>query len=401
MNIDTIPCALKKRIELRASEDLSSISEQCTMSGWRNAKSLEAFHTVLQDSREGLSSLMTKMLVIENNNTRCSSLKTPLSAWQVCLSAKQHQGGYQLDPGKELFATKRPVTFGKNAHLFTPPRCFRSNVTKENSDEVSCVERDVVKEARAKSASHVDQNNGHFQDGGKLTRNARSASSSSHTGLKFCHSKYTDYYIKSYREQITNDSIRKHIQWRLKENNSVKKPVKKTHEVKSKTIPKPSFTFYRFRISKNKSPCDNGYLKVGPCPRMLEQKESKKAGEENKCNAANQNGKGKRQTDMAPSAGERKAEQKRKEIKSVTTLKFQNTLPPQRENSVPGVDIEGNAKDLTKTESREGKLKKVELRVHKSSSDSPRIVPKTGRVNKTKVRSSSPIASHHFVVVLF
>ena len=392
MNIDTIPCVFKKRVELRASEDLRSISEQCTVSGWRNtnAKILENFDTVLQDSRDDLSSVMHKMLVTEKDNTRNTASKTPLSAWQVCFSAKQHQGGYQLEPEGELVQSKWIVDCGKNAHIFTPPRCHCNlNITKENVDENSCVERNTARNGRAKSATYVDQSNSHTQDGGKLTRITRSASSSPHTGYKFCHSKATDYYTKSYREQITNDNIRKHIQWQLKENNrnNAKKSPKRTHEAKSKAIPIPAF--YSFRISKDKNPCDSGYLKVGPSPRRSEQKESKKAGVKTFNTVVTQSGKGKT-TNIASEEEEKKV--KGKEIKSVTTLKFQNTQLSQRENTVPGVDSEGNAEDTTKTESSEGKLKKVQLKVQNSSTDSPRIVPKNGRANKTKVSSTDGIA---------
>ena len=254
MYADTIPCAFKKRVEQRASEEFRSVSEKCIVSGWGNVKSLGSFCTVLQDNREDLGTLMHQMLVKNNDKTRCSSSKTPLFPWQVCLSAKQHLGGY-LDTEEELAATKRNVSFLKRA----PPRCHRSNLTSEIlADESSCVEREPVEEARAKSASNVGKNNGHVQDacGGKLCRNAQSpAHSASPTNFKFYHSKYTDYHIKNYREQITDESIRKHIYAWLKENNklkpkplSEKKSTKKTQEVKSITIPKPSFTLYRFSL---------------------------------------------------------------------------------------------------------------------------------------------------------
>lgn len=383
MNTDTIPCAFKKRVEGRAREELCLISDKGTASlGRRNAKSVESFHTVLQENRD-LGNLMYKMLVTENVNTRLSSSKAPLCSWQVCLSAKQHQGGY-LDPDEEFLLTKRNVAFGKKAHLFAPPRCHRSNLTRENSDENNCFERVTVEEARAKSASYVDQSNGHIQDGGKISRNTRSASCPADSAYKFHHSIYIGHHINSYREQITNDGIRKHIFARLRESkklNIEKKSSKKTYskpKAQSIAIPKASLTLYRFRISSDKNSGDSSCLRVGPCPRMPEQTESKTA-HINESDKIAPNEKRKEQTNMAPTARDRRLDQKRKEIKTNTFLKVQSALP--------GADSDGKAKDTSNRETREGGLKKVQLRVH-SPSDSPRIVPKTGgrvNVNKTKV----------------
>lgn len=362
------------------------MSEKCAVSCWKNAKNLQTFYAELQESREDLSSLMHKMLVTYKDNSLCSSFKTPLCAWQVCLSAKQHEGGYQLDPEEELLATKRNIAFGKKDHPFMPPRCYRSNVIKENSNENGCIERDTVKDATAKSASCVNISNGHFQDGGKRSKNVRSESISPHTGFKFYHSNFTAYHIKSYREQITNNSIRKHIQSRLKEDNKLvceKESPKKTPDVERKAIPKPSFTFYRFRISRDKT-SDSGYSKVGPCPRMTEQKEFKKA-DVNRCNKLTASGKEEAQVNIAPASAEKNAEQKGKEIKSVTTLKFQTKFLLQRGNTATDG---GHANDASKIEINQGTLKKVQLRVN-NSSDSPRLVSKTGRANKAKVSSAS------------
>lgn len=392
MNFDTIPCAIKKRIELKASEELRAISEQCACkdSGKRNEKSFitETSNVVLQESNEDLGSLMHKMLVTEKENTQSVAFKTPLSAWQICHFAKQHKGGYQIEPE---VATKRISACGKNEHVFTPPRCHRNlSITKENMDEKSHIERDMVKDATAKSASYVDdQANRNARDGGKIYNLARtrSASPSSQPGYKFNHSKSTAYYIKSYREQITNDFIRKHIQWRLKENcrSNVKKSPKRTNETKRKALPAPSFTFYRFRMSKTKNPCDAGYLKVEPCPRMSEQKEHKRMGVKSYSTATSGEQR-KTQTNSVSTTAVQKAD--RKETNSVTTLlKFQNTAPTtQPDNIVRSVNSEANTKDGNKTESRESDLKKVELRVNSRIKDLPRIVPKTvGRANKTKV----------------
>ena len=384
MNVESIPCVFKKRVELRVTDDLRTISEQCSTIDWRNAKKRE----VSQESREDLSSLVYNMLAIEDSNTRSSSSKTPLAAWQVCVSAKQHEGGYQLDPQSlDAHATNRTVLFHrKTPQFFAPARCCRNNFTREDlAEEKSCAERDNVKEIRAKSASLVsDQSVNTVQDGGRFHRNTRSASCSPHTRLTFHHSKYTDYYIKNYREQITDDNIRKHIQWRLNElkcNDAVKKPPKKTHEVKSKTIPKPSFTFYRFRISNEKCACDTGILKVGPCPRMPEQSDSKKAGFNINNTSSLSQSKLKTQSNMA-SMAKSKLDQ-RKETKSVTNLEFQSRLPTRRENTISGLDGEGNM-NVAKTESNEGKLKKVQLQVHDCSTESPRIVAK-GRANRSRV----------------
>lgn len=370
MNVETIPCAFKERVEARVVDELRTVSEQCWRSDWKNNKRRE----VSQDSREDLSSLAYKMLVIEDDNTSCSSLKTPFAAWQVCVSAKQHEGGYQMDPQSlDPHAMNR-----KTPQFFTPARCRYNNFTpkEDKNEENGFVERDNVKEIRAKSSLYVDQlpTTNNIQDGGRLNRNA----SSPHTGLKFYHSKHAEFYINSYRKQITDYNIKKHIQWRIRENtmNAVRKPPKKTHEVKSKTIPKPSFTFYSFRIPKKKSTCDTGVLKVGPCPRNIpEQNDTKKA----------RFGKIKTNSITAPTL-EKKVDQ-RKETKSLTNLEFQSRPQARTESTVTisTLDNEGNGNDTTKTESSERKLKKVQLKVHGSSTESPRIVAK-GRANiKSKV----------------
>lgn len=383
MNFDTIPCAFKKRIELKASEELRVISEQCACkdSGRKNEGSFtETPNVVLQESNEDLGSLMHKMLVTEKENLHSVAFKTPLSAWQICHFAKQHKGGYQIEPE---VATKRISTCGKNEHVFTLPRCHRNlSITKENMDEKSHIERDMVKDARAKSVSNIDDRNA--RDGGKIYNLARtrSASPSPQPGYTFNHSKSTAHYIKNYREQITNDFIRKHIQWRLKENchSNVKKSPKRTNETKRKALPAPSFSFYRFRMSKTKNPCDSGYLKVGPCPRMSEQKEHKRMGVKS-YNTATSIEQRKTQANSVSTTAVQKAD--RKETNSVTTHTAPTTQP---DDIVRSVNSEANTKDANKTESRESDLKKVELRVNSKIKDLPRIVPKTvGRANKTKV----------------
>ena len=360
----TIPCPFKKLVESRTAEDLRTISGQWFTSDLRvDTKKRE----VSQESKEDLCSLMYKMLPIEDNNTRFSISKSPLASWQVCVSAKQHGGGYQLDTQSlDAQATNRPAAFRKCPQFFTPPRCY--NLTNEDlADENNCIERDNVKEIRVKSAS-LDLSKTTGQDCGRFHRHTRSASCSAHSGFKFYHSNYTGFYMKSYREQITDDNIRKHIQSRLKEMNSPAKPPKKTHEVKSKAIPKPSFTFYRFRI-KEKGVYENDILKVGPCPTMPEQ------------SATLNRSKTKPQSNEA-SIAEGKFNE-RKEIKSVTTIEFQKRAPTFRENIVSGPNSEGIIKDSAKTESTAGKLKKVQLKVQ-DSTETPRIVPK-GRANKSKV----------------
>lgn len=394
MNFVTIPCAFTKQIELKASEELRVIGEQCACkdSGRGNERSFtKTSNVVLQESNEDLGSLMHKMLVTEKENTHSVAFKTPLSAWQICHSAKQHKGGYQIEPE---VATKMISACGKDEHVLTPPRCHRNlNITKENMDEKSHIERDMVKDAIAKSASYVDQANRNARDSGKIYNLARtqSASSSPQPGYKFYHSTSTADYIKSYREQITNDFIRKHNQWRLKENcqSNVKKSPKRTNETKRKALPADLFTFYRFRISKTENPCDSGYLNVGSCPlqmRTSEQKDSKTMGV-NSYNTATSSEERKARTNSVSTTAIQKTD--RKEINSVRTLlKFQNTAATtQPYNIVRSVNSEATTKDANKTESSwESNLKKVELRVNSRTKYSPRIVPKTaGRANKTKV----------------
>ena len=373
MNLEsTIPCAYKKRIESRVVDELCMISEQCWTSHGKSTKT----KAVSQESGKDLSSLVFKMLVIEDDNTRFPTSKTPLSAWQVCVSPKQHKGGYQLDPQiLDALGTNKAAVFRKDPQFFTPARCCNNLNLKEDKTELNsctCVVRESgEKEVKGKSSSFALEpssiNNNNIQDGGRLDKNTDSP----YTEFKFHNSKYTDYYIKSYREQITNVNIRRHVKWRLRENSidTVNKPPRKNHAVKSKTIPKSSFAFYRLCISNKKSACDNGVFKVGPCPRNVpEQNDSKKS----------------RKT---ASTAKKKLDQ-RKETRFVTKrLEFQSRPQALTENIVTKSGLDSEEKDNStalKTESNERKLKKVQLKVD-CSTESPRIVPKAGRANKFKV----------------
>ena len=369
MNRESIPCAYKERVESRVTDELCTISERCLTSHGKNMKT----KAVLQEGGEDLSSLVYKMLVMEDNNTRFPTFKTPLAAWQVCVSPKQHEGGYQLDPQSlEALGTNKAAAFRKEPQFLTPARCC--NNLKEDKTELNsctCVERESgTKDVKTKSSSFVLEqssvSNNNIQNGGRLDRNTDSP----YTEFKFHHSKHTDYYIKSYREQITNVNIQKHVQWWLKENsvNTVNRTPRKTNAVKRKTIPKSSFAFYRFCISNKKSTCDNGVLKVGPCPRNLpEQNYSKNSRK-------------------IASTAEKKTDQ-RKETTFARNLELQSKPQACTENAatISGLDNEEKDKGMApKTESDEGKLKKVQLKID-CSTDTPRIVPKAGRANRSKV----------------
>lgn len=388
INVESIPCAFKTSVEERVVDELLMLSEQCWTPDCKNIKRKE----VLQESKEDLSSLTYKMLVIEDDNTSCSSCKTPLAAWQVCVSAKQHEGGYQLDQqSSDALAINRAVASRKNPQFFTPARCCFMNFTPKDdkNEENSCVERDSVKDTKPKTSPFADQQTAtnNIQDGGRLNRNA----SSPHAGFKFYHTEQTNFYINSYRKQITDHFIRKHIQWRIRENNmnAAKRPPKKTQELKSKTIPKPSFTFYSFRISK-KNRCDNGLLKVGPCPRNLpEQKGSKKA----------RFSKIKTQSNIQ-STVEKTMERQKESKPLMTNFTFQSSPLARTDNTmiISGLDSERNVNDAPKTESNEGKLKKVQLKVD-CSTESPRIVAR-GRANtsankcKVSLKTENSLKQH-------
>lgn len=367
---ESVPCAYKKRVESRVTDELCMISEQCLTSHGKNTKS----KAISQESGEDLSSLMYKMLVIEDNNTHFLTFKTPLAPWQVCVSLKQHDGGYQLDPQSlEALGTNKAAVFRKDPQFFTPPRCNSCNNLKADKTEqnsCTCVERESgAKDVKAKSSSFVLEQSSvtnNIQNGGRLDRNTDSP----YTEFKFHHSKYTDYYIKSYREQITNANIRRHIQWWLRENNvnTVDETPRKTNAVKSKTIPKSSFAFYRFCISKKKSTYDNGVLKVGPCPRNLPEVNQSK------------------NSRKIASTAEKKTDQ-RKETTFARNLELQSKPQTRTENTatISGLDSEEKNKGTApEMESNEGKLNKVQLKIE-CSTETPRIVPKGGRANKSKV----------------
>ena len=383
MNLESIPCAYKERVESRVVEELCMISEQC----WASHGKCTKRKVVSQETREDLSSLLYKMLVIEDDNTGFPTSKTPLAAWQVCISPKQHKGGYQLDPQNlDALGTNKAAVFRKDPPFFTPARCCNFKEDKTELNTCPCVERDSgTKDVKNKSSSFALEqstiNNNNIQDGGRLERNTDSP----YTEFKFYHSIYSDDYIKSYREQITNVNIKRHVQWRLRESsvNTVKTPTEKTHVVKGKTVPKPSlsFAFYRFRLSKNESTCNDGVLKVGPCPRNLpEQSDSKRSRYSEIKRQSNSASKAKKEMDQG------------KETKFLTNLELsgpqactENIVTICGPDSLRDENYNGTA---SKAKSNEGKLKKVQIKVVDCSSESPRIVPITGRANKVKSKVS-------------
>ena len=369
MNPESIPCAYKERVESRVVDELCMISEKCLTTHGKNTKT----KAVSQESGEDLSSLMYKMLLIQDDNTRLPTFKTPLAAWQVCVSPKQHKGGYQLDlQSSDALGTNKAVVFQKDRQFFTPARCC--NNLKEDKTELNsctCVDREsVTKGVKAKSSFVLEQssiNNNNIQNGGRLDRNTDSP----YTEFQFHHSKCTDHYIKSYREQITDVNIRRHVQWWSRGNsiNTENKTPRKTNAVKNKTMP-TSFAFYRFRLSNKKRTCENGALKVGPCPRNLREQNHSKTSQK------------------IASTADKKTD-RRKETTFARNVEFQSKPQARAEKIATISDVDSEEKDKLnstglKTESNEGKLKKVQLKID-SSTESPRVVPKAGRPNRFKV----------------
>lgn len=381
MSLESIPCAYKERVESRAVDELCMISEQCWTSHGKNTNR----NVVSQESREDLSSLLYKMLVIEDDNTSFSSSKTPLTAWKVCVSPKQHKGGYQLDPQRfDALGTNKATVLRKNPQFFTPPGCFNNfQEDKTQLNSHTCVERDrEAKDVKDKGYSFAAEQstiNNNIQDGESLDRNTDSP----FTEFQFCHSIYPNDYIKNNREQIPNINLQRQEQRRLRENssNTVKITPRKSHVVKSATIPRPSFTFafHKFCISNKESTSDSGVLRVGPCPRFTnlpEQNYSKKSRYGKISNLA--------------STPEKKMDQRKE-------TKFQSTRPEARKENIVTITAPGSERKYngtaSKTESNEGKLKKVQLKVL-CSSESPRVVPKTGRGN------NKSMVSHQFQFII-
>lgn len=387
MNFETvtIPCPFKRLVEGKTVEDLCAVSERWFMSDLTvDTKTKE----LLQETKEDLCDLMYKMLPMEDNNTRVSSSKTPFSAWQVCLSATQHEDRYQLDKltpfqslALDVQGTNKAEAFQKCPQVFTSPRCS----LKKNEDlveENNCIERDSnVKNTRAKSDSLDWSKNTDGGVCGRLHRNNRSASSSAHTEFQFRHSCHTRFYMKSYREQITDESIEKYIQTQLKEMNipALNKQLKKINEASCVTIPKLSSTYYRFS-TKEKGAYENNILKVEPCSTRPQQSTSEKVTPN--CNTSTLH-RGKLQ---AKSNANIELTAERKFIEGKSTLEFKQIAPVREEDvaSEP-INVE-NVKDANKTECTRGKLKKVQLQV-RSSTNSPRLVPKGRAISqRSRVR---------------
>ncbi|PFX24364.1 hypothetical protein AWC38_SpisGene11018 [Stylophora pistillata] len=392
MNFETvtIPCPFKRLVEGRTVEDLRIVSERWFMSDLVMTVDTKTGE-LLQDSEEDLGSLVYKMLPMEDKNTLISDSRAPFSAWQVCPSARQHKDGYQLDTpiqNLDVQGTNKAVTFRKCPQFFTPPRCsLRTN--EDPVDQNNCIELDCnVKDIGAKSVSLDWSKNTDGGVCGRFHRNTRSALSPAHTNFQFCHSYHSTFYMKSYREQITDERIKKHIQRQLIVKNRnipvLRKPWKKANEAKSISTLKSS-SFFRFRMKGKNAYVDN-ILKVGPCPTRPDQSTPIKA--TLNCNTAALNrGKIKAKPNAKLTVEEKFNEGK--ELKSVTTLEFQQIAPVRKENVASEPINEVYKKDGIKIECTAGKLKTVQLQLQ-SSTDSPRLVLKGRSISqssKTRVKS--------------
>ena len=376
MSTDTFPCAFKRHVELRAAEELLSISERVPFPSWRKTKPLD---TAFQESKDDFGTLLHNTFVNGNDNIYCSSLKTPLCAWQVCMSAKKHSGNYINNEEADL-AMRRNVSGVFSA----PPRCHRRNLTTEPLGEKNNTERVSVKEIRTYSGPwHAEKTNERVQDGG------RQKSIFTLCSFQFYHCNLADYHIKSYCEQITNVIINNHISSWIRENTKVlhdklsseKKKTCHPSKVRSLAISNSSFAVHRFPISKYKSATDCGGLRIGPCRKMSEK-------EEQQATESDTTKRSEREREEISTAPHSRQEHKRRqmEITTIASLRFQNTHLPS------GEKVSSNPEDKEeKVDSKpgkgEGSLKKVQVRWC-DNSGVHRIVPKTnGRVNayKTKV----------------
>ena len=386
MSTDTFPCAFKRHVELRAREELLAISERVPFPSWRKTKPL---NTAFQESKDDFGTLLHNMFVNGNDNIRCSSFKTPLCAWQVCVSAKQHSGDY-LNSEEALLATRRNVSaFSKEGVFLTPPRCHHSNLTTETFGEKNITERVSVKETRAYSGQlFTGKTCERVQDG----HGGRQKSTCTLCSFQFYHNNLADYHIKSYCKQITDVIINEHICSWIRGNTKVlhekqsleKKQTCNSSNIRSIVIPNSSIAVHRYRISKYKGASDCGGLRVGPCWNLSPKKEEQTAESD-----TTKQGERERGEKSTASHSQHKQKRRQMEITTVASLRFQNTH--LRSGEKVSTNQEKEEKFDSKPGKGEGSLKKVQVRWRNSNqnfSGAHRIVSKTNRrvnAKKTKV----------------
>ena len=385
MSIDVLPCSLKERFDHRATEELRLISDRqekdsVTIARRDRPTTIQFFGKKYPAKvKEYGLSIMYKLLENEDDKRLSSAPKTPIAPWQVCSSVKQHKDGYQLD-ARENASTRKNGGLRKDSEHF-PARCSGYSIsTKEYESESASFQPQVMKDVRVRHElfNIVDCS---LQNGVRLSKNTRfSAPCSPHHAFRFHHFKNSDYHIKHYKEQITDVNIKKHVQLRLQQNAARKKSVKKPNEKNTKScFAKPSFMVYRFCISKEGRYSSSGILKVGPCPRMdcQKEKEPEKKPEENRD-----------VTSQKPILLDKfKVDAPCKAQKSTTKIKVNSDRSRRKNTFSTTFVVQGKSENninACKSQSGEGKLKKMELPFQKTLAEATQQT--TNRPNKSKVR---------------
>lgn len=249
-----LPCSCKVRHEMRASEELRRLDLHYGRTVRFPRQSRNEFRDQAEHKDDSLGSLMFRLFAL-NDQARPPATTNAFTAWQTCLTLRQHKGGY-------LNSTRTPsslsIGLGGGPTMSTFG-VLRSSSATESSNDIKPFRRAILaKETRARSDTFIEAHHGYNQEkqDGEFHRSS---------SLEFYHFNKSTEYIKYYRDRITSENIRSHIQSRILQN-AAKKPVTTNKKEKSKVCSKN--TFFRFRVTKGKDGCNTecSILRVGAYP---------------------------------------------------------------------------------------------------------------------------------------
>ncbi|XP_032239168.2 uncharacterized protein LOC116618992 isoform X2 [Nematostella vectensis] len=278
-----LPCSCKTKTELSALNELLGTDEKIEKKShaWSEKTLPEA---AKQD--EGLWAVYG-LLSFEDRNTRSQSGKQVLlTAWQVCDSSRDHEGGYLMNYDESKRSpSKRDAKLGSSRS--------RSSSAREPKNLETFTRRcDFVKENIKPQTNQECER----QEDGRISRLGRSASP--HKAMKFHHFKRITEHMRYYRETITASATRRHVQIQVQKSKKAVKPPQAHSKAEN-------MTFCKFCVSTTSNMNDKedqkngfGILRVSPClasPKTpskntkdkLSQKEANKLREEIKSDSFN------------------------------------------------------------------------------------------------------------------